>query len=320
MDVFAVLALCSALGAGQGNDVTNDKVDCKKARAVYQSQLRSLALSNDDRDAIGRVAYAEASNQGDAGLAGVIYTILNRYLSGRFGRSIQAIINAPYQFEPVHRSGGWRRLPKLSAVRQTKIDTIINLALDGRLPDPTNGALYFQNPSIVASRERKGTVSKGLTHFGGARPSSVIKDHYFYPSMNTSGKLPARKYRSMEERYEGFGDLGGSKKYKTSHDYASSPEKGLSSYYSQHDGNYYLSSRYDSPAFVSEGDEIKTELNDPKVASSIVDIALAKNWTEISVQGTDDFKRQIWLEASTRGLKVIGYDPGLFDYIARLTY
>jgi hypothetical protein len=65
-------------------------------------------------------------------------------------------------------------------VEQAHIDTILNLALDGRLPDPTNGARYFQNPTIVASRATAGTVSPGVVNFGGRTPVAVIKDHAFY--------------------------------------------------------------------------------------------------------------------------------------------
>jgi hypothetical protein len=58
------------------------------------------------RDAIARVAYAEAGNQGDSGLAAVVYTILNRLQDGRWGDTIDSVLNARAQFEPVLRAGG----------------------------------------------------------------------------------------------------------------------------------------------------------------------------------------------------------------------
>lgn len=144
-------------------------------------------MSNEDRDAIARVAFAEAANQGDSGLAGVVYTIINRLISGQWGNTVTAVVNAPRQFEPVHSAGGWRKLPALSPTQQTRVDTIINLAMEGRLPDLTNGALFFQNPDVVADREAAGKVSEGLTHFGGSTPSAVIQDHTFYASINNGG-------------------------------------------------------------------------------------------------------------------------------------
>ena len=144
--------------------------------------------SSEAREAIARVAYAEAGNQGDSGLAAVVYTILNRLADGRWGSSVDAVLNAPHQFEPVMRAGGsWRNLRPVSDAQQARIDTILNLALDGRLPDLTNGARYFQNPQIVAQRARAGEVSTRLVNFGGAAPSAVIGAHSFYQEAGRGG-------------------------------------------------------------------------------------------------------------------------------------
>jgi hypothetical protein len=133
------------------------------------------------RDAIARVAFAEAANQGDSGLAAVVYTIMNRLQDGRWGSSVEAVLNARAQFEPVMRAGGsWRNLPPVSEAQRARVNTIINLAIEGRLPDLTNGARFFQNARIVAAREAAGAVSPGLTNFGGAPSSAVIGAHTFY--------------------------------------------------------------------------------------------------------------------------------------------
>lgn len=144
-------------------------------------RFEPVTLSAQDRDALGRLAYAEAGNQGAAGLAAVVYAVLNRLASGHFGNSIQQVIDAPGQFEPVSRSGGtWRNLPALTAVQNATFEAILDLIVDGRLPDPTKGATYFQNPALVAQREAAGLVSPGLTNFGGVKPLAVIKDQAFY--------------------------------------------------------------------------------------------------------------------------------------------
>jgi len=142
----------------------------------------------DARDGIARVAYAEAANQGDSGLAAVVYTILNRLQDGRWGASVDSVLNAPHQFEPVMRAGGsWRNLPPVSEARRARIDTIINLVLEGRLPDLTNGARYFQNLKIVAVRAANGQVAASLVNFGGAAPSAVIGAHSFYVQAGRGG-------------------------------------------------------------------------------------------------------------------------------------
>jgi spore germination cell wall hydrolase CwlJ-like protein len=137
-------------------------------------------LSYEDREAIGRVTYAEAGNQGEEGIAAVIFTILNRVNSGQFDSSVQGVIDAPNQFEPATRAGGWRYLPPLDPWQSVQFETILNLILAGRLPDPTGGALFFQNAGIVAARAAKGRVSPYLVDFGGTPPVAEIGDHRFY--------------------------------------------------------------------------------------------------------------------------------------------
>jgi hypothetical protein len=110
-----------------------------------------------------------------------VFTILNRLSSGQWGNSVERVVNARGQFEPVMRAGGgWRGLRPVTPAQQARIDTILNLAVEGRLPDLTGGARYFQNPTVVAARAAAGTVSPRLVNFGGATPSAVIGGHSFY--------------------------------------------------------------------------------------------------------------------------------------------
>ncbi|MBC7668391.1 MAG: cell wall hydrolase, partial [Gemmatimonadaceae bacterium] len=71
--------------------------------------------------------------------------------------------------------------------QRARVNTIINLAIEGRLPDLTNGARFFQNARIVAAREAVGAVSPGLTNFGGAPSSAVIGAHTFYVEAGRGG-------------------------------------------------------------------------------------------------------------------------------------
>jgi hypothetical protein len=142
--------------------------------------LARVHLSADDCDALARVTYAEAGNQGPEGLAAVIYTILNRVASGRFQSTVQAVIDARDQFEPATRAGGWRHLPPLSPGLQAQFDFLLAGILSGRIPDPTRGALYFQNRAVVAARAAAGLVPWSLVDYGGQSPLAEIRDHRFY--------------------------------------------------------------------------------------------------------------------------------------------
>ena len=196
MDPAALAGLCLLLARGQTAQPLPAGVNCPPPSAPAAAAPGSSAdgglarrvAGQEAREAITRVAFAEAGNQGDSGLAAIVYTILNRLQDGRWGASVEAVVNARGQFEPVMRAGGdWRRLPAATVAQRARIDTILNLALEGRLPDLTNGARFFQNPQIVADRARRGEVSEGLVNFGGTGPSAVIGAHSFYVDVRFAG-------------------------------------------------------------------------------------------------------------------------------------
>ncbi|HTX51086.1 MAG TPA: cell wall hydrolase [Caulobacteraceae bacterium] len=197
MDPAALAGVCALLLRDHAPPTALGSAGCPTAVAPAAApdlaRLRLLVDQGGAREGIARVAYAEAGNQGDSGLAGVVYTILNRLADGRWGPTVDAVLNARSQFEPVMRAGGdWRALAPVSAAAQARIDTILNLALDGRLPDLTGGARFFQNPTVVAARARAGEVSPALVDFGGAVPSAVIGAHRFYAAAGP-GARPGRR-------------------------------------------------------------------------------------------------------------------------------
>jgi N-acetylmuramoyl-L-alanine amidase len=201
MDPAALAGLCLLLARGQTAQPIPSGLNCPPPSAsqpaasvpAARGGLAPLVASQDAREAITRVAFAEAGNQGDSGLAAVVYTILNRVQDGRWGASVEAVVNARGQFEPVMRAGGdWRRLPASTVAQRARIETILNLALEGQLPDLTNGARFFQNPQIVAERATRGEVAERLVNFGGTDPSAVIGAHSFYVDVRSAGRRGSR--------------------------------------------------------------------------------------------------------------------------------
>ena len=111
MDPAALAGLCLLLARGQSAQPLPAGVNCPPpapasavmAPPLTRSGLAPLVAGPDAREAITRVAFAEAGNQGDSGLAAVVYTILNRVQDGRWGATVEAVVNARGQFEPVMR-------------------------------------------------------------------------------------------------------------------------------------------------------------------------------------------------------------------------
>lgn len=62
-------------------------------------------------------------------------------------------------------------------------------------------------------------------------------------------------------------------------------------------------------AFKDSGERMVTASNDDRVAKAMATMAEAKGWKTIKVSGHPDFQREVWMEATLRGLEVRGYKP-----------
>jgi hypothetical protein len=66
-------------------------------------------------------------------------------------------------------------------------------------------------------------------------------------------------------------------------------------------------------AFTESTFRLATDTNSPSVARSMVDVAEARGWRALRVSGNEEFKRLVWLEATVRGVKSVGYEPSPTD-------
>ena len=62
-------------------------------------------------------------------------------------------------------------------------------------------------------------------------------------------------------------------------------------------------------AFSDRGRRLTTTSENTEVVRSLVEIARSRRWTEVSVSGTDAFRREAWSQARLAGLAVRGYRP-----------
>lgn len=91
-------------------------------------------------------------------------------------------------------------------------------------------------------------------------------------------------------------------------DPANSPEVVRKRYLAEA-GQYFFRDRDNALAFEDKGPRIATRTEDPVVAASMVELAVAKGWKELKVTGSESFRRAVWLEAARRGMTVRGYEP-----------
>lgn len=77
--------------------------------------------------------------------------------------------------------------------------------------------------------------------------------------------------------------------------------------------SFYFRDKENALAFRDHGLRLITTYNDPDVAVSMVELAEAKSWRKILVRGHENFKREVWLQASLKGIEVKGYKPKEVD-------
>jgi|SRR5579859_6201527 len=66
-------------------------------------------------------------------------------------------------------------------------------------------------------------------------------------------------------------------------------------------------------AFTDRGNRLTTLSENAEVIRSLVGIAKARTWQEITVRGTERFRKEVWRAASVAGLEVRGYKPTEFE-------
>lgn len=106
------------------------------------------------RDYLIRTLAFEAPHEPDMGKAAVVHVILNRMRSKKWGDNVKQVVTQRWQFEPwMTRRQEMERLSP-SDPRYRDAARIADAVLAGALPDPTEGATHFLNPSVV--RKRRG--------------------------------------------------------------------------------------------------------------------------------------------------------------------
>lgn len=107
---------------------------------VRAQQAENDPLAAEEVELLARIVSAEARNEPYQGQVAVAAVVLNRVEEDGFGDSIEEVIFAKGQFQPV-RNGSIHRTPVESAY-----DAAWD-ALNGN--DPTKGAVYFANMDIA---------------------------------------------------------------------------------------------------------------------------------------------------------------------------
>lgn len=128
-------------------------------------------LSDYQRDILARTILGEARGEGASGMAAVAQTILNRSRSGRFPDDPAKVALQDNQFSVWNNGAGSGKTnyDRSSTEYQNALQ-IVDAVASGSIPDQTNGALYYHNPSVSPA------WANGVNQYGTTR----IGNHIFY--------------------------------------------------------------------------------------------------------------------------------------------
>lgn len=140
------------------------------------TRLSIPLYTQEDWDTLARTILGEARNQPLTGQIAVAWTIRNRYVTKRFGKTIREICLAHSQYSCWNRND-----PNCAYIERARIsDPLLLRALWvagsvilGDEDDPTNGATHYFNPRVVNAYWAKGLI-----------PSAIIEDHHFYNNVS----------------------------------------------------------------------------------------------------------------------------------------
>ena len=55
--------------------------------------------------------------------------------------------------------------------------------------------------------------------------------------------------------------------------------------------------------------KISTKRDDRQTVSAMLDLAQSRGWDAVKLRGTEDFRREAWVQAQVRGIETTGYKP-----------
>ena len=139
----------------QNNNIVGPHLDQKNSITSKATNHFNDPSTRNQVQWLARIIHAEAKGESFQGKIAVGAVIMNRMKSSEFPKSIYDVIhqkiNGRYQFQPI-ANGQINNVPDKMSIDAAK------LAISGT--DPTDGALFFYNPTIAESNWIKSLPTK----------------------------------------------------------------------------------------------------------------------------------------------------------------
>lgn len=89
----------------------------------------------------------------------------------------------------------------------------------------------------------------------------------------------------------------------------------LTQAYTELDGKFYAKDS-NRVMFEDKGEKLATSTNEKQAVADMVAYAKAKQWESLKLSGSQEFRREAWLQAESQGIKTQGYTPKQADLAA----
>ncbi len=90
---------------------------------------------------------------------------------------------------------------------------------------------------------------------------------------------------------------------------------GLNKQYRKADDKYHFRDKSGDVAFEAQEKKLVTQHDTPSVVLSMIDLAETRGWSSLKLTGTQEFRREAWLQANLRDFEVSGYQPTKLDKV-----
>lgn len=79
--------------------------------------------------------------------------------------------------------------------------------------------------------------------------------------------------------------------------------------YTEVEGKFYAKDSKTRVMFEDKGERLATSATDKSTVADMVALARAKQWESLKLTGSQEFRREAWLQAESQGIKTQGYTP-----------
>lgn len=165
-----------------------------------------------------------------------------------------------------------------------------------------------QTPGQTEASDRASTSAKGPAVSGGRRLLNELEAAF----RSTAKWLQQKRMEAtIDTKAPDSGSGSANKSVTPPIDKSTSVPDEVARRFLKVNRDYYFPDK--TPAFSDRGNKLAMRGEHPEVVRSLVDIARARGWENITVKGTEAFRRAAWMEASQAGLVVSGYQPTGLD-------